>query len=342
MNILAVVLYNYPGITTHGGADSMLRDLLESLLPLGWSASVVILGKEADPETIRGVQVYRTKDDSVLGRLAADADCLITHLGATPKAKALGGDFGKPVVQLIHNTSTMTQANLASGCALAAYNSEWIRRFHRLEHLGQWQGARSLPKRHAAFGAVKAVPYIVVRPPALEVPKHLNSPHGEVTMVNLTDNKNPELFYSLAQSRPDLRFRAVRGGYDVDKQLIKEMPNVRIQDFSPDVDRVLGGASVVVIPSKYESYSRVAVEAMARGIPVIGADTPGLRECLGDDLPTVPIECTGDWLSRLGGILDDHSYWSGQASRRYEKLYEQTPEDLGVFESALRSLCGHN
>jgi glycosyltransferase involved in cell wall biosynthesis len=37
-------------------------------------------------------------------------------------------------------------------------------------------------------------------------------------------------------------------------------------------------SAAVIMPSKAESWGRVALEAMAMGVPVIVGDTPGLRE----------------------------------------------------------------
>ena len=38
---------------------------------------------------------------------------------------------------------------------------------------------------------------------------------------------------------------------------------------------------ILLVPSDYESYGRVAVEAMGSGIPVVAHPTPGLKESLG-------------------------------------------------------------
>jgi glycosyltransferase involved in cell wall biosynthesis len=330
--ILAIVQYNYPGVTTYGGADTMLRDLLENLVSRGWQATVVILQKEHFSERFNGVDVYRTKDPSFLSALAKDADCLITHLGATTRTKALGDELNKPVVQLIHNTSTATQANLALGCDLAVFNSQWIRDFHT--------GKVHVPEisKYVFFSGFE-YPHVVVRPPALERPESTGSPDGEITMINLTNNKNPGLFYYLAAAFPERKFKGVLGGYDVDKQVARRyLPNVRIQEFTSNLDALYGSTSVLLVPSKYESYSRVAVEAMGRGIPVIGSRTPGLKECLGPALPTERIEHKPNWEARLREVLRRYDEYSMRATERYQELYEQTPKDLEAFERALSSL----
>ncbi len=51
----------------------------------------------------------------------------------------------------------------------------------------------------------------------------------------------------------------------------------------PDVHKVYGDLDIVFIPSRAESFCRVAAEAMMNGIPVVGSDIPPLQTLLGDD-----------------------------------------------------------
>ncbi|MGH6915440.1 MAG: glycosyltransferase, partial [Geminicoccales bacterium] len=50
------------------------------------------------------------------------------------------------------------------------------------------------------------------------------------------------------------------------------------------IEAELDAADLLVIPSWSEGLPRAAIEAMARGLPVIGSAVPGLRELLPDDL----------------------------------------------------------
>jgi glycosyltransferase involved in cell wall biosynthesis len=76
----------------------------------------------------------------------------------------------------------------------------------------------------------------------------------------------------------------VVGGYG--EQIIRDdLPNMEIVPHTPG-DRmakdVYARTKILLAPSAYESYGRVAVEAMCSGIPVIAHPTPGLLESLGD------------------------------------------------------------
>ena len=48
-----------------------------------------------------------------------------------------------------------------------------------------------------------------------------------------------------------------------------------------DLARSYAAADVLVLPSRTESYGMVVVEALARGLPVVGAEVGGVPEALG-------------------------------------------------------------
>jgi glycosyltransferase involved in cell wall biosynthesis len=74
-----------------------------------------------------------------------------------------------------------------------------------------------------------------------------------------------------------------------------------------DVPDILPGLDVLAVVSKSESFSLVAVESMACGIPVVATDSGGPREIVVDDETGFLVPC-GDSQSlsqRIGRLLDD-------------------------------------
>ncbi len=66
---------------------------------------------------------------------------------------------------------------------------------------------------------------------------------------------------------------------------LSEFSSDRVQPMGklPDVRRVYGDLDIVFIPSRAESFCRVAAEAMLNGLPVLGSDIDPLQALLGDD-----------------------------------------------------------
>lgn len=56
---------------------------------------------------------------------------------------------------------------------------------------------------------------------------------------------------------------------------------VHFRDYDPDVQRFFRSVDVFAMPSAGETFGMVTVEAMAAGVPVLGADSDGTRELLG-------------------------------------------------------------
>ena len=161
-----------------------------------------------------------------------------------------------------------------------------------------------------------------------------------MTMVNLTVSKGCEVFYELARRRRGDRFLGVLGAYG--HQIIRQIPNVGIQQHTGNMrDDVYARTRVLLMPSDYESWGRVAVEAMCSGIPVIAHPTDGLRESLGD----AGIFCDRDdvdaWQRELERLDDPREYAaaSNLAARRSDELDRIARDDLAAWEEALEKVA---
>ena len=72
------------------------------------------------------------------------------------------------------------------------------------------------------------------------------------------------------------------GGYGSQLQQQSRHKNIHFLPHSPTLKEVFKDTGVLLVPSRNESWSLVAAEAQACGIPVIASDLPGIRENLGD------------------------------------------------------------
>ena len=65
------------------------------------------------------------------------------------------------------------------------------------------------------------------------------------------------------------------------------------------------GAAAVAVPSRYEGFGLTALEAMAFGAPVVVADSPGLRDTVGDAAALVPPDEPAAWADALARAAAD-------------------------------------
>lgn len=74
-----------------------------------------------------------------------------------------------------------------------------------------------------------------------------------------------------------------------------------------DLEKLLGEARLVVVPSRYEPFGLLALEAMAQGTPVLAADVGGLRDTV--QKPSGGRRCRSEgsaaWHRHLCTLLDD-------------------------------------
>lgn len=295
-----IVAYVHAYVPTHNaGAETTLHDILKYLVLEGWEATVVIkpesfsflTGKSQNTGeySIDGVNVIRGEDKKTLLHYLPKADVTISHLECSQRLHLLSNRYRIPTIHLVHNTHPLTVNWSASADALIM-NTDWI-------------------ANDEAFKSHK-VPKMVINPPV--DPREYETTRGKsVTLINLWEDKGSGIFYELARRNPDLSFLGVKGGYG--EQVIEDLPNVTIMDHTPDMKKVYSETKVLLMPSKYESFGRVGVEAMASGIPTIAHPTPGLKESLGDSGTFADRDDPEAWNEALRAILKPAKY--GKASK---------------------------
>jgi glycosyltransferase involved in cell wall biosynthesis len=320
----------------NAGAEVMLHGMLRALAARGHEAVVLLSRQDGDEYTLDGVRVIPGADDSRVRTWVddADTDVVVTHLENTPRAALLAKWADKPLVQVLHNTMDVTRGWLVrEPVALAVHNSQWM-----LADYTAWceQEGRALPRS------------IVIRPP-VRAAEYATTPGDRVTLINLRPDetgadgvvlgKGAELFWELARRMPDVQFLGVKGAYG--QQLVHELPNVEVLDHIPHDqmrDKVYARTRVLLVPSSYESWGRVAVEAMASGLPVVYHPTPGLVEAVGN--AGIPVERTEPdrWAEALR-ILDHAGIYAGFGKAARRRSAELDPDaDLNRWCDAVESL----
>lgn len=302
------------------GAERMLQALLKALVERGHHVEVHLsrFSRARVPYELDGVDVY-PRDTSDWQAEARKADVLITHLDNTSQVISAAIAFGKPLVQVLHNSHPATRMWASCKGELIVYNSDWM--------------AEDFGHRDTS---------IVVRPPVWYADYQVAHPGfgWAVTLTNLNQAKGGLIFAQLAALMGSEQFIGVEGAYG--EQLLPRLPNVEIRPHGTDMLRVYEDSRVVILPSSYESYGRVAIEASCSGIPVIAADTPGLREALGDAGLFMPQDATAiDWAHAVGQILDapDYVELAARARRRARELDLLSRVEVATFVHRVEALA---
>ncbi|GAA2405299.1 glycosyltransferase [Actinomadura vinacea] len=306
----------------NAGAEWMLHTMLRALADRGCTVQVLLErvrpGMTAGHE-MHGVAILprRGEDDflDIFRDPVRRPDVIVTQQPATGPATSLGERFGVPVVQIVHSASP-DSITCCDRAALVVVNAEWI---------GDAIGLRDP---------------LVIHPP-VPAADYATIPGECVTLINLKLTKGAQVFYQLAERFPDQRFLGVRGGYGA--QVIRaDLPNVEIIDTVPGDrmrDAVYARSRILLVPSLYESYGRVGVEAMCSGIPVIANPTPGLRESLGDAGVFRDIDDLDSWAEALAGLLAPEG-WHEASRRAVRRARDLDPAaDLERWCAAIRSLA---
>ena len=283
-----IVAYVHAYVPDHNaGAETTMHDLLKDLVANGWEAHVVIKDHfkiKGNEYIIDGVNVHQAADKRSLLHWLPKADVTISHLECSERLHLLSNQYNIPTIHLVHNTHPLTKKWMWYADALIV-NTEWI---------ANEPGFIDSDK-----------PKMVLNPPVNPL-EYKTTKGKSITLVNLWEDKGVRLFYDLADRFPNLPFLGVKGGYGV--QEITEKANVTILEHTKDMKKVYGETKVILMPSKYESFGRVGVEALASGIPTIAEPTPGLLESLGDAGTFADRHNVDAWESALRELLKPARY----------------------------------
>ena len=131
----------------------------------------------------------------------------------------------------------------------------------------------------AALDAVH-VPISLLEP-GIEFPDHGDFNNEFIVMVNPCAVKGIDIFTGLAEALPERKFAAVPtwGTSEEDWKKLRSLPNLTILQPVDNIDLLLKRTRVMLVPSIWaEARSRIVVEAMAHGIPVLASKIGGLPE----------------------------------------------------------------
>lgn len=320
---------------TGAGAETTLHDLLRAAVAAGHTVDVLLSQNRGPAEVyeLDGVRVHPFVDTGDPFRWFGSDDnsphVVVSQLQNTNRAAVLARMHGIPLVHLVHNDMSPTRNYIRLGpCDLVVYNTAWVQK-----SVEEWLWTNDL-----AVPSNATVIHPPVRVEDYELPPGTKG--DRITLINMYPQKGADLFYELARRMPDRKFLGVCGHYG--DQVIQDLPNAElIGPVRPDRmrDEVYARTKVLLVPSHYESYGRVAIEASCAGIPVVASTAPGLVEALGENGTCLDHTDVDAWEAALTKVLSPRG-WSAAAKRSKAVAAGLTTEaDLERFVKELETVA---
>jgi glycosyltransferase involved in cell wall biosynthesis len=147
-----------------------------------------------------------------------------------------------------------------------------------------------------------------------------------ITLVNANQNKGVMQFIEIAKKMPTRKFLGILPYYG-ERQLPPAPSNIEWIPFDDDVRNILKRTRILLVPSFYESFGRIAVEALVNGIPVLyskiakksqypGGSTEGLHEWIQPAGLACDRENIDEWCDTITSLDDEEVYASRSAQSK--------------------------
>jgi glycosyltransferase involved in cell wall biosynthesis len=255
------------------------------------------------------------------------------HYPFLPIVRRLNMQFRKPMLITMHFGENMEYINSPSKYEWAEFI--WVISNHMKEH------AQNLLKNPSFFKSVESIRPIMLEHEIKMYDRDTLPPGDCITMINANVMKGLPLFLELAKKFPDRKFLAVRPYYNV-IAVPENIPNIEWMNLQDDIRTVLARTRLLIAPSMYESWGRVAFEAMYNGIPVIyskpmardnpaarpSGSTEGMHEWIGESQLGCNYMNFEEWASAIE-TLDDPEEYARYSKQGYDQTYA-----MNIFEDA--------
>ncbi len=282
------------------------------------------------------------------GKEIEAADILSTaHYPCLPMVRKINETYEKPLLVTMHYGE---DTGAIEYCVRAGKWAEFL-----------WFVSPNIEKK--VLSTIKPAPSFVdthlVRPTFIESDITLytpsQKPEGDcITLINANVLKGLHVFVDIARRFPDRKFLGVKPYYNV-TPVPTDVPNIEWIDIQDDIKNVLRRTRILLVPSAYESWGRVAFEAMFNGIPVIytkpvdtlpginfkSGTTQGMKEWIGD----AAIECDrtniDEWVTAIKRLDDPEVYTDysdrGHKCTREMDIFSEIPDiEKRLFEYAVK------
>lgn len=299
------IIHMYPPVHNAGAewmAHAMNRFLIEKA---GFKVNVIL--PYFPIKNFEGVNIIQFSETKRIETAIRNSSVVLSHLNFSRNTIRTCAKAKRPCILVIHNHEQGYLLNTAKRMISQknlhlVHNSIWIQQVYSSYSYNS----------------------IVVYPPVSWKEYRTNTSKKYVTLINLNKNKGGHVLIEIAKQMPNVEFLAVKGGYDI--QIIDErIPNIKYVSNTPKIKEIYAKSQIILMPSKEESWGRVAVEAMASGIPVIANPTPGLKEACSYAGLFADRNNIQEWVNLIYRLKTDAGYYKKQSELAFKRAQELDP-----------------
>lgn len=309
------LIHMYPPVH-NAGAEWTAHSINEYLInTAGCKVNVVL--NSATTDKYKQVHIVDRRVQQSVDYAVRHCAVILSHLDQEPMAVKTALAARRPIVLVIHNSDRKPYLHefmrILPENIYLIHNSYWLK-----DHYSHFE-----------------FPSIVVFPPVNWKEYYTITNHEFVTLINLNENKGGRILIDIAKKLPHTAFAGVKGAYS-DQILDTRIRNIKYIDNTPYIKNIYAKTDILLIPSGYESWGRVAIEAMSSGIPVIAHTTPGLIESCG----SAGIFCDRNdieaWVLAIKRLKTDREYYAERSAACLARAKELDP--LPQLENAAKWL----
>jgi surfactin synthase thioesterase subunit/glycosyltransferase involved in cell wall biosynthesis len=317
----------------HGGGDKSNRLLMEALAARGHACRVVARGVTPIFERA-GVEVHTVTDANLRAHFAGQVEAFEPEviLASTddPAQMLLEAALRAPSARVVYLARATLALPFGPDCAFPGeLKTARIRAADGVVGVSRY--VAEYIRKHAGIDAVHVPISLMEREDWPELGRFDNQ---FTTLVNPCAVKGIDIFLALADAFPETAFAAVPmwGTNQRDQAALRARANVTVIPPEDDINTLLARTRVLLVPSLWaEARSRMVVEAMLRGVPVMASDVGGIPEAMMGvpyllpvnpivkyqtrldeqmvPVAEVPPQATGPWREALGRLLEDRAHW---------------------------------
>lgn len=311
---ISYILHMYPP-EHNAGAEWMVHCLNRYLIQeAGYKVNVIL--PSFPHKEFEGVKLYTFSQTKEIEDVLRHSSVILSHLDYQVHAVKTAAIVKRPIVLFMHNHSQNNylkkyRSFISSYNVHLIHNSQWISRVYN----------------HHKYDSV------VLYPPVNWKDYQVQTSRRYVSLINVNKNKGGDLLVEIAKQMPDVEFLAVKGGYG-DQVVDTSVQNIKYINHTDKIKEIYAQSGIVLMPSREESWGRVAIEAMSSGIPVIANPTPGLKEACGPAGIFLSREKPEEWVSMIYKLRENPELYNKykNASLKRAKQLEPTPQLREVAE----------